>query len=376
MTDCRLTVAIPARDESDYVQRALEALAAQVGFDGRPLAPGLFDIVVFANSCRDDTAAAVRRFAARAPHPATHVIEDELPPHAAHVGMARRLVLDRCAQRFLARGRSDGVLASTDADTIVAPDWIAWTLREIAAVDAVAGFVEIEPLQQQRLFAPVRLLYLREQAYRRAFAEVEAVFDPLPHDPAPRHAAFVGASFAVTTRAYLAAGGLPPSPTLEDREFFYALCRSDARVRHSLRVRAATSARRQARADGGFGSFMTTLHERADRGESFAVVNARQTLEEVSARAALRRLWSGGTEVRDVGAVGAFVGLPAPRWQGLIAREARFGAAWERVFELAAGQRDHYPSQSVEEATELLRSASASSTAAMPTRTKAASGAG
>ncbi len=376
MTDCRLTVAIPARDESDYVQCALESLGAQIGFDGRPLERGLFDIVVFANNCRDDTAAAVRRFAARAPHLATHVIEGELPEDASHVGMARRLVLDRCAQRFVARGRSDGILASTDADTIVAPDWIAWTLREIATVDAVAGFVEIQPLEQQRLLAPVRLLYLREQAYRRAFAEAEAVLDPLPDDPAPRHASFVGASFAVTTRAYVAAGGLPPCPTLEDREFFYALCRIDARVRHSIHVRAATSARRQARVDGGFGSFMAALHERADHGQSFAVVHAQQTLEEVRARAALRRLWSGSKEMNDVAAVSALVGLSPPRWQPLIEPRAPFGAAWERVLELAAERRCIYPSQPVEEATELLRSASASLTAAMPTRTRAASGAG
>ncbi len=376
MTAPRVIVAIPARDESDYVQRALEALAGQVGLDGRPLEGGLFDIVVFANNCRDDTAAAVRRFAAQVPHIATQVVEGELPALASHVGMARRLVLDRCAQRFLDCGRSGGILASTDADTIVAPDWIAWTLREIATVDAVAGFVEIEPLEQQRLLAPVRLLYLREQAYRRALAELEAVIDPLPDDPAPRHGSFVGASFAVTARAYLAAGRLPALPALEDLEFFYALRRIDARVRHSMRVRAATSARRRARVDGGFGSFMATLHERADHGQSHAVVHALQTLEEVTARAALRRLWCGGKEPSDVACVSALVGLPAPRWQALVEWRAPFGAAWERVLMLAARRRRVYPSQPVEEAIDALRSASASLTAAIPTRTRAASGAG
>jgi len=238
----RLTVAIPARDEADYVVRALEALAEQVGVDGKPLEHGLFDIVVFANNCRDDTADAVRRFAARLPQIATDVIEDDLPLRAAHVGMARRCVLDRCARRFLEAGRADGVLASTDADTVVAPDWVAWTLREIKAVDAVAGFVDIDALERQRLMAPVRLLYARERAYRRALAELQVMLDPQPEDPEPRHASFIGASFAVTARAYVAAGGLPPLAALEDLAFCAALRRIDARVRHSMRVRATTSA--------------------------------------------------------------------------------------------------------------------------------------
>jgi len=372
----RLTVAIPARDEADYVVRALEALAEQVGVDGKPLEHGLFDIVVFVNNCRDDTADAVRRFAARLPQIATDVIEDDLPLRAAHVGMARRCVLDRCARRFLEAGRADGVLASTDADTVVAPDWVAWTLREIKAVDAVAGFVDIDALERQRLMAPVRLLYARERAYRRALAELQVMLDPQPEDPEPRHASFVGASFAVTARAYVAAGGLPPLAALEDLAFCAALRRIDARVRHSMRVRATTSARWQTRVQDGFGTFMATLHDHAEQLQSFSVVHAERSIAQIAARAALRRLWSGRQDGADVAAVSALLGVPAPTWQPLLARNVPFGRVYERIIDQTAGRHFVHPSQSVEEATIALRNACASAKAAVPMRTTAASGAG
>ncbi|MBC5800033.1 MAG: glycosyltransferase family 2 protein [Candidatus Eremiobacteraeota bacterium] len=371
-----MTVAIPARDEAAYVVRALEALARQVGFDGRPLGGGLFDVVVFANNCRDDTANAVRRFASHSPQMATYVIESDLPPHAAHVGMARRAVLDWSARRFSDEGRNDGILASTDADTVVAPDWVAWTLREMVGVDAVAGFVDIDVFERQRLMAPVRLLYARERAYRRALAELEAVLDPQPEDPLPRHASFVGASFAVTTRAYLAGGGLPPLAALEDLAFCAALRRIDARVRHSMHVRATTSARRQTHVHDGFGAFIATLHERADHLQSVTVVHAERSIGQITARAALRRLWRGARDAGDIASVSAILGAPAQAWQPLLARNVPFGRVYERIIDRVAGRRAVYPSQSVEEATIALCNACASAKAAMPMRTTAASGAG
>ena len=111
---CRLTVAIPARDEERLVGRALAALAAQRALDGAPLAPELFDVLVFANGCRDRTAQVAR---GAAPHLRVQVVEGGLPAGAAHVGMARKLVMDGAARRFERAGRPDGLIASTDADS-------------------------------------------------------------------------------------------------------------------------------------------------------------------------------------------------------------------------------------------------------------------
>jgi hypothetical protein len=371
---CRLTVAIPARDEALLLGNALSALAAQRSTDGRPLAGGAFDLVVFANNCRDATVRVARAFALANPAIPTTVVHAELPPASAHVGMARKLVMDLAAARFIASGRPRGLVATTDADTVVDSDWVAATLQEAAAVDAVAGHVVIAEAELATLFAPVRLLYARERAYRRALADVSAALDPLPHDPAPRHASFVGASFAVAAETYRAAGGLPPLEALEDLAFSRALCRIDARVRHSLLVRAQTSPRRAARVSGGFGTFVADLHERGTRGATFSVQHPRESLDEIELRAAIRSLWRGSADPLDVQEAAHIIGSAPEAWLPLVDGAKPFGAVYDAV--RASGEARIYEPVPVEWATAALRIALAARNAPSATRISAASGAG
>jgi glycosyltransferase involved in cell wall biosynthesis len=374
LASCRLTVAIPARNEAALLRGALEAFAAQTSQAGSPLAPGSFDIVVFANNCRDGTADVARGFAAAHPGIPTFVVSADLPPSVAHVGTARKLVMDLAAGRFRSHGRSRGIVATTDADTLVAPDWVATILAECAPVDAVAGNVTIAESELATLLAPARFLYSRERAYRRAVAEILHALDPIPHDPAPRHASFVGASFAVRSDALFAAGGVPPLPVLEDRSFFEALLRVDARVRHSLRVRAFTSARRVARVNGGFGSFVDELHRHGSSGEMFYVEHPQGTLDEGELRAALRRIWRGDGNARDVARVTQIVSTPASTWRPLLDRSVPFGSAYEAVRFVAQPRR--YAPVPVTCAIAGLRFAAARLKAPSATRMAAASGAG
>ena len=91
---CRLTVAIPARDERARRSPARSPRwPASAGWTAPPLAPDLFDVVVFANDCRDRTAQVAR--ARGAPHLAVHVVEGALPArcgarrHGAQAGDGR-----------------------------------------------------------------------------------------------------------------------------------------------------------------------------------------------------------------------------------------------------------------------------------------------
>jgi glycosyltransferase involved in cell wall biosynthesis len=233
--ECRMTVVLPARNEEAHIARALHALAEQPARE-------LFDAIVFANGCTDATAAVARAFGLRHPELSLHVVEETLPAGLDHVGAARRIVMDCAAQRFVDADRP-GIVATTDADTVVGIDWVARTFEEMEAADAVAGFVEIGPAERAALPPAVRALYALENEFRAAWTEVETMLDPQAADPLPRHRSFVGASFAVSVDAYVRAGRLPPLPVLEDREFVRALRRIDARIRHSLRVRAFTSGR-------------------------------------------------------------------------------------------------------------------------------------
>jgi glycosyltransferase involved in cell wall biosynthesis len=371
---CRLTVAIPARNEASLLRGTLDAFAAQTSLHGAPLDPSVFDIIVFANNCDDATADVARSFAAAHPELPTFVVSANLLRSVANVGTARKLVMDMAARRFRSCGRPHGIVATTDADTLVAPDWVATILSECAPVDAVAGHVTIAESELATLLAPARFLYSRELAYRRAFAEISHALDPLAHDPAPRHASFVGASFAVKTRAYFDAGGVPPLAVLEDRTFFEGLHRIDARVRHSLRVRAFTSARRVARVNGGFGSFVDALHRHGSSGETFKVEHPQATLDQAELRGALRRIWRGDNDPADVTRVEQIVSAPASVWRPCLDRTLPFGTAYETVGLVAQPQR--YEPVPVTCAIAGLRFAAARLNAPSATRMAAASGAG
>lgn len=368
----RISVGIPARDEAAFIARCLGAFAGQRDLDGRALRPGGFEIVVYANGCRDATAAVAVTAGRAMPNVRVHVVEAAADADE-RVGSARKRVMDAAAQRLLAAGLPRGIVGSVDADTVVAPTWIAWLDREMRDADAVAGTVSIGEGERAAMHAHVRVLYVRELTYRRLVAEAEAELDPRPEDPAPRHASFVGAAFGVTARAYCEAGGIPPLARLEDAAFAAALRRIDARIRHSLRLRATTSARMRPRVDGGFGTFVAHLAERGARGGTFLVEPGRYWLDSFAARAALRRIWGGGDDATDVDAVAARYALDERTWRPLVDLRAPFGATLARVE--AAATRVYAP-EPVEAALAALRHAAASRKPATPTRTSAASGAG
>jgi hypothetical protein len=261
---CRATVVIPARDEAELIGRTIDALCDQRDVDGLRLAPATFDVLVYANNCSDATSAAVRSAALRHPGYAVHVAEECLPPNVAHIGTARRAAMNAASARFTAAGIGDGVLVATDADSIPAPTWLVWTLREMVHADVVTGRIVVDPGEWCTLPLATRAMLLEEDAYHFAIAQLATQLDPKPHDPWPRHWQRSGPSLAVRLSAYDAVGGVPPVRMLEDIALYDALERHGARIRHSLRVRVWTSARLQSRAAGGFGARIRAWHELGD----------------------------------------------------------------------------------------------------------------
>lgn len=318
---------IPARNEELHIVESLQALAMQADLTR-------FEVMVFANNCTDGTAARARAFG-HSNRLRLHVIEGTLPEHIAHVGTARKMLMDEAAARFIAAGVPHGIVATTDADTLVAPDWVERTIDEMRTVDAVAGFVEVHPADRRLMPASARQLYVREFAYRRAWTELESLIDARPEDPPPRHGAFVGASLAVSAAMYVRAGGIPQLASLEDREFLSALRRVDARIRHSLRVRAWTSGRRNARVAGGFGTFLRHLHVQGSRGQTLFVKDPRSIVEELDRRAAARRIWSGAEAPHDRFRVCATFGITHAECSTLSDRRLPFGTVYERINSLA-----------------------------------------
>lgn len=238
----RIAVALPAKNEVAQLPACLAALDQAAAIYG-----GSVSLVVLANDCTDATAEIARHADVR--HARLQLVQLSLLDGARHAGWARRLALDAAAATLDA---SDDVLLSTDADTCVAPDWIA---RAVAHLDdgvaAVAGRALTRRDERRSLGddAARRLNLLGR--YYTALDWLRAERSPEPHDAWPRHYYEGGASIALSLGWYRAIGGAPTPSVAEDRALFAAVRAAGGLVRHPLDVRVFTSSRLEGRAPGG-----------------------------------------------------------------------------------------------------------------------------
>ncbi len=280
-----------------------------------------------------------------------HVAETTLPREVAHVGQARRLLMDQACERLRAARRGQpaggavrGVVLSTDGDSFVAPDWIARTLAEIdAGADAVGGRILCDARRSgdpalhrwQRLDAIHRLLCLR----------LAALIDPDPADPWPRHHQHFGASLAVAADAYERVGGLPAVRFLEDEALHRRLSRADLRVRHSPQVRVYTSSRHDGRVEVGLSWQLRTWARSAAGGAAGLRVDAAaEVVALAEARRRLRRLWldrrdAPGGAPRGLRGVARALRVPADWLRTVLHEAAAFGALWGEVEQQRAARR-------------------------------------
>jgi len=336
-------VVIPAKDEADNLPATLAALATQVDEQGWALSPHSYEVIVLANNCQDATAHVVRQAAEAYPQLVLHVVERILPPAEAHVGKARRLLMDEAARRLQSVGRPHGIIASTDADTRVAPTWLANIATEIAVgADAVCGRIMTEaPALGNYL---VRRYYLRDAAYRLLATQLEYLLDPNLTDAWPRHHQHFGASFALTAAAYELVGGVPEVPYLEDEALYQALCRHDLRVRHSPNVRVTTSARYEGRVAVGLSWQLREWAALSEQLQEPMVAGVQQLTTLWQARRQLRQLWQ-AVKSDAYGANNTMLSKWWPSNKGLadalgiqeqtlhqaVGEAATFGALWQRV---------------------------------------------
>ena len=368
-------VIIPAKDEAHHLPATLAALAAQTELDGAALPAHCLEVIVLANNCQDNTAAVVRQLAQYYPGLTLHVAELQLPGELAHVGQARRLLMDAAAQRLEATAGRGGLILSTDADTLVAPDWLAACHAEIAAGAAAVGgriltrpdepeeLVALnpcsEPLERQAL--AVRRTQLRDATYHLLRNQLECLLDPCQHDPWPRHHQHFGASLALTVAAYRQVGGLPVVRYLEDEALWQALCRHDLPVRHSPRVRVSTSARQQGRVEVGLSWQLREWAAHAQEQREPDVECPRQLAALWQARRELRAYWQGHCQPTPAGfrEWALLLRVQAGAMYDKLHAAKSFGAFWEwvlgtRASAASAHSQSHVP---LSEAVAWLRQA-------------------
>lgn len=217
-----IAVVIPACNEAALVGACLASVLAAAR------SPELHGewvlVVVVADSCSDDTA-----------HIAEAAGAIAIAINARNVGQARAVG----AARALDAGAR--WLAFTDADTVVAPDWLSVQLSLQA--DAVCGTVAVEDWQDYG--ERMRTHYARSYEDRDGHRHIH------------------GANLGVCAHAYQRAGGFAPLQTSEDVALVNALIASGAHVAWSAAPRVVTSARRNFRAPHGFGATLLRVDELA-----------------------------------------------------------------------------------------------------------------
>jgi len=218
-------VVVPARNEERHIEACLLALGAQT------LRPGRFATIVVLDACHDATALVAARTARAVGLPLRC-----LTGPGAGSGPARRLGMDAACAQLLRAGRPTGLIASTDADTRPAPDWLERQLAQIdSGVEVVAGLIELDDAEAAQL--PAHVLAQRDHQAGIRLERVQR------NDPGAAHHHFAGASLGVTARAYRRVGGLPDVPDLEDASFLRRLVDHGVAVRRAADVRVRTSAR-------------------------------------------------------------------------------------------------------------------------------------
>jgi glucosyl-3-phosphoglycerate synthase len=232
-------VVVPARDEAARIGECLLALSQQQG-----VMPESFEVIVILDGCRDETSRVVKDFIENEPELLLHTVE---LASSEGVGRARGLGMDIACQRLLGLGRGTGLIASTDADSVVALDWLACQLELTrSGAQAIGGHIELHPRESDML-TPEALIE-REQ---RGVERMRAVLREGPLDGAAEHHQFSGASLALTADTYRRCGGLPVRAALEDEALELELRARCVPIHRSRRVRVQTSARTDGRAPRG-----------------------------------------------------------------------------------------------------------------------------
>jgi glucosyl-3-phosphoglycerate synthase len=189
-----------------------------------------------------------------------HLVELSVP---SGVGRARRVGMDLACERLFAVDRPWGLVASTDADSVVAGDWLA-AQRALAAsgASAIGGLIELDPVESGEL---------SRQALQRRGAEAAKRLRRVRergipwNDQIAEHHQFSGASLALTADVYRQCGGLPVSAALEDEALERELSNHGIPIHRSRSVRVSTSARTEGRAPRGLAHDLTVTDWRARR---------------------------------------------------------------------------------------------------------------
>jgi glycosyltransferase involved in cell wall biosynthesis len=216
-----LAVIIPAHNEAQLIEQCVRSAVRASQHPG--LGGEEVRVYVVLDSCTDDTERIARSLGAEILH-----------VQIRNVGVARATG----ASAALAHGAR--WLAFSDADTVVAADWLVQQLR--CGSDVVCGVISVSDWTAH---CP---------AVRENFVAT--------YRDADGHRHIHGANLGVSATAYRSVGGFRPRVSNEDVALVEALIARGASIAWSAAPRVVTSARLDSRAPAGFGAALRAVSER------------------------------------------------------------------------------------------------------------------
>lgn len=237
-----VSVVVPARNEEDLVGSCLRALALQ-----QKISPEEYEVLLVLDRCTDATRERALEVTEEFPELRLQLLYG--PGEGS--GHARRVGMEAACERLLGLGRPHALISSTDADTLVAPDWLAAQLEAASrGARAIGGRIELA----DDGFLPEKVLSWH--AERGRLRHQKLLSDP-GNSGRTEHWQFSGASLALTAAIYREIGGLEPRASLEDEHLEQVLCRQNIPIERLLSVRVTTSARLSGRAKRGLAHDLT-----------------------------------------------------------------------------------------------------------------------
>ena len=244
----RVSVVVPARDEEDLVAGCLRALATQQDVSSEE-----YEVLLVLDRCSDGTERQAREVADEYPLLRLHFLDG--PGKGA--GHARRVGMESACERLLSLGREGGLISSTDADTVVAPDWLAAQLSAAErGARAIGGRIELP--EEAKLPDEVSQ-WRAEQGHKRHRDLLEDLETTQESPARTEHWQFSGASLALTAATYREIGGLEPRAALEDEYLERVLHQRSIPIERPLSVRVVTSDRLSGRAHRGLSQDLSLI---------------------------------------------------------------------------------------------------------------------
>ena len=219
----KIGIVIPAHNEAMTIAKCLASV--QSAIKQLPSTIKVYPLVVL-DSCTDDTQSIVKAAGV-----------DYLFCDYQCVGQVRDIGI----RHAIANGAT--WLACTDADSVVAVDWLVQQIEHIShqSTDVICGVVDVD--SWAHLTLQTRENYIDHYQDKMGHPHIH------------------GANLSFSSDAYLAVGGFAHIPCHEDVDLVRKFKAEDFSMIWSNRVRVTTSSRLQARASEGFAAFLNNLEQ-------------------------------------------------------------------------------------------------------------------